>query len=97
MHDEQHALRDHLTVAYRRLRAGDAVALALPHSPVVAGRVLAVLAELGLAEIRTDPLAVTVPSFAGRAVLEQAPTFAACAARHREGDRWLRPARPQAA
>ena len=97
VHDEQHALRDHLTVAYRRLRAGDAVALALPHSPVVAGRVLAVLAELGLAEIRTDPLAVTVPSFAGRAVLEQAPTFAACAARHREGDRWLRPARPQAA
>jgi single-stranded-DNA-specific exonuclease len=98
VHDEQHALRDHVTAAYRLLRRapGD-VAAALPRSPVAAGRILAVLRELGLVELDTRPIAVTVPPFAGRTVLEQAPTFSACAARHAEGDAWLRTAQPQAA
>ena len=98
VHDEQHALRDHLTAAYRLLRGSPAdVAAALPRSPVAAGRVLAVLSELGLVELGLRPLSVSVPAFAGRTDLERAPTFVACVARHLEGDRWLRSAQPQAA
>ncbi len=98
VHDEQHALRDHITAAYRLLRRapGD-VEAALPCSPVAAGRVLAVLRELGLVELQLRPLAITVPPFARRTALERAPTFAACAARHSEGDAWLRSAQPQVA
>jgi len=90
VHDEQHALRDHLTTAYRLLRRapGD-VAAALPRSPVAAGRVLAVLGELGLVEIDVGTLAVRVPAFGGRTELERSATFAACSARHSEGRRWL--------
>ncbi|MDQ3631373.1 MAG: hypothetical protein M3417_08950, partial [Actinomycetota bacterium] len=98
VHDEQHALRDHVTAAYRLLRRapGD-VAAALPRSPVAAGRVLAVLRELGLVELHLRPLTITVPPFTRRTALEQAPTFAACAARHAEGRAWLTSAQPQAA
>jgi single-stranded-DNA-specific exonuclease len=98
VHDEQHALRDHLTAAYRLLRgAPDDVAGALPRSPVAAGRVLAVLEQLGLVVLHPERLAVEVPPFAGRTALERSPTFAACAARHAEGEPWLRPGYPQAA
>ena len=98
VHDEQHALRDHTTAAYRLLRRAPAdVAAALPRSPVAAGRVLAVLRELGLVCLDTRTITVTLPPFAGRTALEQAPTFAACAARHAEGRTWLRTAQPQAA
>ncbi len=98
VHDEQHALRDPISAAYRLLRGAPAdVAGALPRSPVVAGRVLRVLSELGLVEVDPAALTVTVPAFLGRTALERSPTFAACAARHREGEPWLRPAQPQAA
>ncbi len=98
VHDEQHALRDHLTAAYRLLRAAPgSLADALPRSPVAAGRVLAVLAELGLVELHLDPLAIAVPAFAGRTELERSPTFAACTARHAEGSSWLSSAQPRAA
>jgi len=98
VHDEQHALRDHLHAAYRLLRAapGD-LAPALPRSPVAAGRVLAVLEELGLVELDRATLTVRVPPFAGRTELERSETFAACAARHLEGEACLAPARSQAA
>jgi single-stranded-DNA-specific exonuclease len=90
VHDEQHALRDHLTVAYRLLRraSGD-VAVALPRSPVAAGRVLAVLSELGLVDVDVATLAVHVPAFGGRTELARSATFVACSARHSEGQRWL--------
>jgi len=92
VHDEQHALREHLTIAYRLLRRapGD-VAAALPGSPVAAGRVLVVLSELGLVEVDIDvtTLAVHVPAFGGRTELERSATFVACGARHLEGRRWL--------
>ena len=98
VHDEQHALRDHITAAYRLLRTtpGD-LAGALPGSPVAAGRVLAVLGELGLVELARSPLAVTLPPFAGRTALERSATFAACAERQLEGQPWLRDTRPLAA
>jgi len=90
VHDEQHALRDHLTAAYRLLRraSGD-VAVALPRSPVAAGRVLAVLSELGLADVDVATLSVQVSAFGGRTELERSATFVACSARHTEGQRWL--------
>ena len=90
VHDEQHALRDHLAAGYRLLRRapGDVVG-ALPRSPVAAGRVLAVLAELGLVEVDLEPLAVRVLPDAPRTELERSATFAACAARHIEAGPWL--------
>ena len=98
VHDEQHALRDHISTAYRLLRGAPAdVAGALPRSPVAAGRVLRVLCELGLVELDRVALTVAVPAFAGRTALERSPTFAACTTRHREGNQWLRPAEPRAA
>ncbi len=94
VHDEQHALRDHLTAAYRHLRAApDDVAGALPRSPVAAGRVLRVLDELGLVALEPAALRVALPAFAGRTELERSPTFRVCAARHREGAAWLAPGR----
>jgi len=98
VHDEQHALRDHLTTAYRLLRrAPDDVAAALPCSPVAAGRVLAVLSELGLVDVDVTTLAVHVPAFGARTELERSATFAACSARHLEGRRWLSGGRARAA
>jgi single-stranded-DNA-specific exonuclease len=98
VHHEQHALRDHVTAAYRLLRAapGD-VPAALPRSPVVAARVLAVLDELGLVVLDRARLTLTVPAFAGRTALERSPTFRACAARQAEGPAWLTPAPSRAA
>lgn len=97
VHDEQHALRDHLTSAYRLLRAEPELGRALPRSPVAAGRVLAVLEELGLVVLDPETLSVVVPPFAGRTELERSPTFVACAARHREGEPCLSSPQPLAA
>ena len=77
-----------------------------PRSGTVAGRLLRVLSELGLIELRTDPLAVQVPPAAGRTELERSAAFCAYAERHREGLAFLaaadraaetRPATPEVA
>ncbi|MBA2347951.1 MAG: hypothetical protein H0V81_06610, partial [Solirubrobacterales bacterium] len=98
VHDEQHALRDQLTAAYRLLRdtPGELPA-ALPASAVAAARVLAVLDELGLVSLDRSTLTLSVPPFGGRTELERSPTFAACSRRQEEAFTWLRPAQPQAA
>ncbi len=97
VHDEQHALRDHLASAYRLLRAESDLERSLPRSPVVAGRVLAVLEELGLVVLDPERFTVLLPPFAGRTELERSPTFLACTARHAEGEPCLRTPVPRAA
>jgi single-stranded-DNA-specific exonuclease len=85
--DRDLALRPSLTGAYRALRDGSDVAAALAPLPArAAGRLLRVLAELGLVEVDDD--GVSVPP-AQRTELERSPTFRAAAARHAEGAAWL--------
>jgi single-stranded-DNA-specific exonuclease len=98
VHDEQHALRDHLAAGYRLLRQapGD-LAGALPRSPVAAARVLTVLVELGVVTLDGDTLAVGVVADPPRTHLERSPRFVACARRHAQGAPWLSERLPQAA
>ncbi len=86
--DRDHALRPGLVEAYRALRDGGSLPDALGARPVAsAGRLLAVLVELGLVELADDGT-VEVPD-AERTELERSPTFRAAARRHAEGMAWL--------
>jgi single-stranded-DNA-specific exonuclease len=96
--DRDLALRPSLVGTYRALRAGAGLDEALGELPAApAGRVLAVLLELGLVEV-DDVGAVSVPP-AQHTDLERSPAFRAAAARHAEGAAWLTSASatPQAA
>ncbi|HMJ33731.1 MAG TPA: single-stranded-DNA-specific exonuclease RecJ [Baekduia sp.] len=82
------ALRPSLVAAYRALRDGAALAAALGDRAVApAGRLLAVLVELGLVEL-DGAGGVSVPP-AQPTDLERSPAFRAAAQRHAEGLRWL--------
>jgi single-stranded-DNA-specific exonuclease len=92
----EYDLRDAVADAYRELRAagdarGDRLAAALRgraqpgRSGAVAGRVLRVLHELGLAHVDLEALAVAIPPPAGRTALERSAAFRAYARRHAEG------------
>jgi len=86
--DRDFALRPGLAEAYRRLRDGGSLLDALGARPVAsAGRLLGVLAELGLVEVDDDG-AIEVPEVE-RTELERSPTFRAAAERHAEGRAWL--------
>ncbi len=96
--DRDLALRPSLVGTYRALRGGVGLDGALGDwGEVPAGRLLAVLLELGLVEI-DDGGAVSVPP-AQHTELERSPAFLAAAARHAEGAAWLTSASatPQAA
>ena len=95
-------LRSHLADAYRALRAaagggveGEALAAVLrgagaqPRSGAVAGRLLRVLSELGLAALDPAALAVTVPPPAGRTELARSPAFRAYGRRLQDGLAYL--------
>jgi single-stranded-DNA-specific exonuclease len=85
--DRDLALRPGLAGAYRALREGQRLPVALAdRPPAVAGRMLRVLAELGLVEPDED--GVRVPP-AERTDLERSATFRRAAARHAEGLAWL--------
>jgi single-stranded-DNA-specific exonuclease len=97
--DRDLALRPSLVGAYRALRGGTGLDSALEDLPTAAaGRLLAVLLELGLVELDHSGDGVTVPS-AQHTDLERSPAFRAAAARHAEGTAWLTSASatPQAA
>jgi single-stranded-DNA-specific exonuclease len=86
--DRDLALRPSLVDAYRALRDGGSLDAALGDRPVApAGRLLAVLCELGLVEL-DDAGDVTVPP-ARPTDLERSPAFRAAAQRHAEGTAWL--------
>ena len=96
--DRDLALRPSLVGTYRALRDGAGLDAALGALPAAAaGRLLAVLLELGLVELDGGD-GVTVPP-AQHTDLERSPAFRAAAARHAEGAAWLTSASatPQAA
>ncbi|HWH94921.1 MAG TPA: hypothetical protein VNT03_13760, partial [Baekduia sp.] len=86
--DRDLALRPALVGAYRALRDGSGLDSALGARPAhAAGRLLAVLVELGLVEIDSGGQ-VTVPP-AQHTDLERSAAFVAAARRHAEGTAWL--------
>jgi single-stranded-DNA-specific exonuclease len=97
VHRHLHALREPLAAAYRALRAGGGAPSALvaadgrPLHPVLAARLLRVLAELELVELDAATLHAPVVAGARRRDLAEAPCFAACEARLREAEPWLTP------
>jgi single-stranded-DNA-specific exonuclease len=95
--DRDTALRPALVGAYRALRDGGSLPAALGHRPAhAAGRLLAVLAELGLVDVDRDGGTVSVPP-AQHTDLERSPAFVAAARRHAEGTAWLTSASEQQA
>jgi hypothetical protein len=98
-----HALRDPLAAVYRALRDGQPLEPALrgdrprPRPALLAGRLLRVLDEAGLAHVDRIAFTARLAPAAGRVDLERSPAYAACAARLAEGERWLTSARPKAA
>ena len=86
--DRDLALRPALVGAYRALRDGSTLDAALGSRPAhAAGRLLAVLVELGLVEV--DPAGdISVPP-AQHTDLERSTAFVAAARRHAEGTAWL--------
>jgi single-stranded-DNA-specific exonuclease len=96
--ERDHDLRPGLVGAYRALRDGRSSADAFGHRPVVAaGRLLAVLAELGLVTVDDGRVAL-VPD-AAPTDLERSIAFRHAKRRHAEGTAWLTSASatPQAA
>jgi len=98
IHERDFRLREPLTALYRALRdaggaEGDRLIALLrgegtPRPARLAGRLLAVLAELGLVAIDLDRRAVAVPA-AQRTELERSATYRAAQDRLEEGFAWL--------
>jgi single-stranded-DNA-specific exonuclease len=94
VHERDLDLRQPLRALYPALRDRGASALA-DVAPLVAGRALRVLCELGL--VRVDGERIDVPSPPGRTELERSPSFVAYQRRLEEGRRWLSRATRRAA
>lgn len=94
VHERDLDLRTTLRTLYVALRDRGDAALADSH-PLVAGRSLRVLSELGLVRVEGDR--ITVPPPAQRTELERSPSFIAYQERLEEGRRWLSRAMPRAA
>ena len=103
VHTGLHALREPLAAAYRALRDGAELPVALGRdaarqwSPVLAGRVLRVLLELGLVELDESSWESDLVADAGHVELEASATYRACIARLAQGEQWLSSAGPVAA
>jgi single-stranded-DNA-specific exonuclease len=107
IHEQEFALRAPLAALYRALRArdgagGEELEAVLrgdgphPRSPALAGRLVRVLAELGLVSLDRDRRALRVPP-AQRTALERSAAFRAYARRHEDGLRYLTDTTAQAA
>ena len=94
VHEHLHALRDPLAGVYRALRDGADLEHALrgdgerPRHPVLAGRLLRVLEETGLAAVDRTTFTAGLRDV-GRADLEVSACFRACEARRTEASSWL--------
>jgi single-stranded-DNA-specific exonuclease len=100
IHQWNFALRDPLAAVYRALRAarqpsGEACEAVLrgegpqPRSAALAGRLVRVLAELGLVSLDRDGLALRVVEAPARTTLERSPAFRAYQQRLEDGLRFL--------
>lgn len=86
--DRDLSLRPGLVAAYRAFRDGSSVHAAFGRMPArTAGRMLGVLAELGLVIIASDGLSVPQPQ--GRTDLSESEVFRAAAREHEERVAWL--------
>jgi single-stranded-DNA-specific exonuclease len=103
VHVVLHTLRDPLAQVYRALRSGVDPVTALrgdgprPRHPLLAGRLLRVLHEAGLATVDPATLHVALSAVDGRVDLQRSATHRLCTDRLAQGDRWLSTARPRAA
>jgi single-stranded-DNA-specific exonuclease len=99
IHEQEFGLRDQLAACYRALRDGGGAAGreleavlrgAAPRarSPELAGRLLAVLTEIGLVELDRKRVAAAVTA-RRRATLEDSPAYRAYRQRHEDGLRYL--------
>jgi len=100
IHESEHALRAALVPLYRALRdrggaAGEELEALLrgdgthARSVAQAGRLVAILTELGLVSLDRDLPALAVAD-AGRTALERSPTWRAAMQRYEDGRRWLK-------
>ncbi len=103
VHVVLHTLREPLAQVYRALRSGVDPVTALrgdgtrPRHPLLAGRLLRVLHEAGLATVDPVTLHVALNAVDGRVDLQRSATHRLCTDRLAQGDRWLSTARPRAA
>jgi single-stranded-DNA-specific exonuclease len=99
IHEREYALRAQLTETYRALRAaggaaGEELETLLrgdpckPRPAALAGRLLRVLAELGLVSLDPDTRTLTVP-VVGRTALERSQAFRVYQERYEDGRRYL--------
>lgn len=100
IHEWDFNLREPLTAVYRALRAvgvargepGEALLRgdgAQPRSAALAGRLVRVLAELGLVGVDRDGPVITVADSPGRTALERSPAFVAYQRRFEDGRQFL--------
>jgi single-stranded-DNA-specific exonuclease len=100
IHEWDFALRDPLTTVYRTLRerrgsSGEAVELLLrgegpqPRTAALAGRLVRVLTELGLASLDREGPALQVAENPERTALERSPAYTAYQRRLEDGRRFL--------
>ncbi len=95
VHERDLDLGRSLRALYAGLRDEDVRAVLERFGPVLVGRALRVLAELGLVEVGAGE--VRLPAPAGRTELTRSASFQAYARRLEEGRRWLSRATPRAA
>jgi single-stranded-DNA-specific exonuclease len=100
IHEWDYGLREPLAAVYRALRerratGGEACCAVLrgdgpqPRSPALAGRLVRVLAELGLAALEREGPVLRVLEASGRTALERSPAFRAYHRRLEDGRRFL--------
>ena len=108
IHEWEYALRDPLADVYRALRPvggsrGEAFEAVLrgggtqPRTPAVAGRLVRILTELGLAVLDRAELGLELAGAPGRTSLERSPAFKAYRRRLEDGQRYLTTSTRQAA
>jgi len=108
IHEWEYALRDPLGTVYRALRAtgssrGAACEAVLrgndlqPRTPALGGRLVRVLAELGLVAVDRDGLALQVASTPAPTDLERSAAFVTYRRRLQDGRTWLATSTPKAA
>jgi single-stranded-DNA-specific exonuclease len=99
IHEQEFGLRDPLAACYRALRDGGGAAgrdlepvlrgaAPRPRSPELAGRLLAVLTEVGLVELDRERAAARTTA-RPRATLEESSAYRAYRQRHEDGLRYL--------
>jgi single-stranded-DNA-specific exonuclease len=108
IHEWEYTLREPCAAVYRALRAagdsrGEALEAVLrgegtqPRTPALAGRIVRILTELGLADLDRDGLGLGLAGAPARTNLEHSAAFMAYRRRLEDGQRYLTTSQPKAA